>query len=156
MPYTFVPKEKHAKAYSTLFISPKNAKIICRVINKKKLSTARRLLSDLTEKKRDLERKYYSTAAEEISKLVKSCEKNAEALGLESNKLFIYASSSVGANLRRGRRRSDFGHRMKVTNVSIILVEKGKSAETTKKPAKKDKVVKTEKAEKKTEAVAKE
>lgn len=149
MPYTFVPKEKHAKAYSTLFISSKNSKIICRVINKKKLTTAKRLLSDLVEKKRDLERKYYSTAAEEILKLVKSCEKNAEALGLETNRLFVYAASSAGANLRRGRRRSDFGHRMKVSNVAIILVEKGKSAETPKKPVKKEKAAHTDKVEKK-------
>ncbi len=139
MPYTFTPKEKHAKAYSTLFISSKSAKIICRVINKKKLSTVRRLLSDLVAKKRDLDRKYHSTAADEIDKLIKSCEKNADAMGLDMGNLFVYASSSVGPNMRRGRRKTDFGHRMKVTNVGIFLVEKGKAE---KKAGKKEKDVK--------------
>jgi ribosomal protein L22 len=134
MPYTFKPEEKHAKAYSMLPISSKDSKILCRAIRKKKLSTASRLLSDLDSRKRDLEGKYYSNAVYEIKKLLQSCEKNADALGLEKNRLFVYASSCVAGNMRRGRRRSDFGHRLKMTNVEIMLVEKGKEAGA--KPAK--------------------
>lgn len=129
MPYTFVPKEKHAKAFSTLPISSKDAQTICRVIRKKKLSTVKRLLEGLEKKERDLKGKYYSKAVLHIKKLLESCEKNAEALGLEKNRLFVYASSCVAGNIRRGRRRSDFGHRLKMTNVEILLVEKGKEVE---------------------------
>lgn len=126
MSYTINPKEKHAKARSTLFISPKDALIVCRAIRKKKLTTARRLLEDLVAKKRSLGGKYYSHAVSAVLKMLKSCEKNAENLGLEMGRLFVYASASYGPNMRRRRRRSDFGHQLKVTNLEIVLAEQGK------------------------------
>jgi ribosomal protein L22 len=140
MSYTFTPKERHAKARTIMYASSKHAQIICRLISKKKLTTVKRLLEQVLTRDRDIDHKYYSKAVEGILNLLKSCEKNAEALGLDMGKLFVYAASSNGGNLRRGRRRSDFGHRMKVTNLSIILVEKGKEAKKAeKKPAKKEK-----------------
>jgi ribosomal protein L22 len=162
MPYTFKPKEKHAKARSTLFVSPKDALIICKVIRKKKLTTVKRLLNDLNTRKRSLSGKYYSHAVLAILKLLNSCEKNAEALGIDIGKIFVYATSSNGPVMKRRRRRSDFGHAMKVANVEIILVEKGKEKSTSRKPAKEEKRVESKpraepKAEVKTEkTVAKE
>ena len=126
MSYTFKPEEKHANAKSTLFISPKDSLILCRAIRKKKLTTAKRLLEDLVSSRRSLGGKYYSKAASQILRIINSCEKNAENLGLDSGRLFVYASASYGPNMRRRRRRSDFGHNLKVTNMEIILVEKGK------------------------------
>lgn len=137
MSYTINPKEKHAKARSTLFISPKDALIVCRAIRKKKLTTAKRLLEDLDAKKRSLGGKYYSHAVSAILKMLKSCEKNAENLGLEMGRLFVYASASYGPNMRRRRRRSDFGHLLKVTNLEIVLAEQGKET-VSRAPAKKE------------------
>ncbi|MBU5678271.1 MAG: uL22 family ribosomal protein [Candidatus Aenigmatarchaeota archaeon] len=133
MPYTFKPKEKHAKVYSWLNISQKDAKVICRVIRKKKLKVVKRLLEDLIAKRRSLKGKYYTKAVTEIKKLLESCEKNAKALGLDSDKLFVYASSHKGPTLARRRRKYEHGRLMKSTNVEIILVEKGKSRKDVKK-----------------------
>ncbi len=126
MPYTFTPKEPHAKAWSWLNISLKDAKVVCRVIRGKKLSQVKRLLNDLLEKKRDLKGKYYTKSVREIKRVLESCEKNAENLGLDKNKLFVYASAHKGPTIWRPRRKADFGNYMKSTNVEIILVEKGK------------------------------
>jgi len=126
MPYTFKPKERHAKARSWLNISRKDALKICRVIRKKKLKTVKKLLDDLLKRKRSLKGKYYTKTVSEIKKLLESCEKNAENLGLDKEKLFVYASSCKGPTIRRARRKAEFGSNLKSTNVEIILVEKGK------------------------------
>ncbi|MEM5835106.1 MAG: uL22 family ribosomal protein [Candidatus Aenigmatarchaeota archaeon] len=137
MPYTFTPKERHAKAYSWLNISQKDAKVICRVIRKKKLKVVKRLLEDLIAKRRSLKGKYYTKAVTEIKKLLESCEKNAKALGLDFDKLFVYASSHKGPTVARRRRKYEHGRLMKSTNVEIILVEKGKGKKNIKKEEKK-------------------
>jgi len=124
MPYTFKPDEKHSKVYSTLPISTKDANVICRVIRKKKLNTVRRLLDDLIAKRRNLKGKFYTKTVTNIKKLLNSCEKNADFQGLDKEKMFVYASAHTGPVMRRTRRRSAFGPRMKSTNVEIVLVEK--------------------------------
>lgn len=139
MPYTFEPKERHAKAYSWLNISQKDAKVICRVIRKKKLKVVKRLLEDLLARRRSLKGKYYTKAVTEIKKLLESCEKNAKALGLDSNKLFVYASSHKGPTIARRRRKYEHGRLMKSTNVEIILVERGKEKKVKKKAEKEKK-----------------
>jgi len=100
---------------------------ICDAIRKKKLTTVKRLLSDLSNRKRNLKGKYYTKTAKEVLNLIESCEKNAINLGLDPTKLFVYASAHMGPIMRRGRRRSGFGSRLKSTNLEIILVESGKT-----------------------------
>jgi ribosomal protein L22 len=132
MTYTIIPAEKHAKAYGrNLRISTKDAIILCRVIRKKPLERARRLLNDLDSKKRSLKGSYYSKAVAEILGLLESCEKNAEFLGLDPEKLLVHASAHTGPVIRRRRRKSAFGSRMKSTNMEIILIEKGKKKKET-------------------------
>jgi len=132
MTYTIKPKEKHAKAYgSNLRISTKDAIKICRVIRKKPLDRAKRLLVDLVSKKRSLAGSYYSKAVAEMLSLLESCEKNAEFLGLDPEKLMVHASAHTGPITRRRRRKSAFGSRMKSTNVEIMLIEKGKQRKET-------------------------
>ncbi|MBI2579996.1 MAG: hypothetical protein HYW27_03780 [Candidatus Aenigmarchaeota archaeon] len=127
MPYTFEPEEKHAKAYSELPISVKSAEIVCRVIRKKPLKRAKRLLADLGTKKRSLGGKYYSGAVESIGMLLQSCEKNAEFLGLDNERLMVHASAHEGMRARRRRRKSTFGNMLKRAKVELMLIEKGKS-----------------------------
>ena len=127
MPYTFEPEEKYAKAYSMLPVSVKSAEIICRVIRKKPLKRAMRLLSDLEVEKRSLRGKYYTNTVTNIKKLVESCEKNAEFLGLDNEKLMVHASAHEGTKLRRRRRKGKFGNLMKRANVEIMLIERGRS-----------------------------
>jgi len=128
--YTFEPKHEHAKAFGrNLRISTKNAVKICKVIRGKKLSTVKRLLNDLLTKKRSLEGKYYTKTVAEILKLLESCEKNADFLGLEKEKLFVHASAHKGSIMYRRRRKAAFGSRIKATNVEIMLIQKGKNKE---------------------------
>jgi len=165
MPYTCIPKENHAKAFgSNLKISPKNAAIICRVIRGKKLKVAKKLLNDLLDKKRALDGKYYTNATKEIKKLLESCEKNADFMGLDAKNLFVHASATHGSLIRRRRRKAAFGSRMKMANVEIILIERGtstKKKETKKESSIKEKIKeeinkkKKEKKEHKKEKVAK-
>lgn len=150
MPYTFKPKEPHTKAWSWLNVSLKDAKVICRVIRKKKLSQVKRLLDDLLAQRRSLKGKYYTKTVRGIREILENCEKNAEYLGLDKDRLFVYASAHKGPTLWRPRRKADFGNIMKSTNVEIILVEMGKKKETkAKKISKKVKKPKKESKEKK-------
>jgi len=127
MSYTFVPKEKHAKAYgNNIRISKKSARIVCNAIKRKPLVRGKRLLVDLQAKRRSLGGKYYSKAVDEILQLLESCEKNADNLNLEKGKLFIHASAHMGTIMRRRRRKSAFGSRLKTAHVEIMLIEKGK------------------------------
>ncbi len=124
--YTIEPKEKHANAFgSNLRISRKSAVKICRIIRGKKLSVAKRLLDDVYLGKRDIDGKYYTKTISEIRQLLRSCEKNAEFRNIAKDRLFVHASAHHGSILRRRRRRSGFGSRMKSTNLEIILIERG-------------------------------
>jgi ribosomal protein L22 len=138
------PKEKYAKAFGRdMRISTKSAVKLCRVIRGKKLSASKRLLSDLVAGRRNLEGKYYSKAVKEIYDLLSSCEKNAEFLGLDNEKLFVHASAHTGTIMKRRRRKSAFGSRLKSTNIEMMLIEKGK-ARTEKKAAKEKAEIKKE------------
>lgn len=131
IPYTFVPEQKYARAHgNSLRISRKASVIVCRAIKKKPLSRAKRLLNDMISEKRSLDGKYYTKAAKEILMLLNSCEKNAEFMGLENEKLMVHASASKGANMRRRRRKAKFGSGMKSTNIEIYLIERGKESKT--------------------------
>jgi ribosomal protein L22 len=138
--YTFKPGKKFAKASGqNMRISTKSAELICRVIRKKPLTRAKRLLSDLAEEKRSLDGMYYSKTVREMLMLLESCEKNAEFLGLDSDRLFVHASAHTGTNFRRRRRKAGFGSKMKSTNLEIMLIERGRAQEKVSKerPAKK-------------------
>ncbi len=149
MHYTFVPKEKHAKAYGrNLRISAKRAAFLCRVIKKKPLTRVKRLLEDLAEERRDLDGKYYTKTAKEMLMLLNSCEKNADALGLDTGHLIVHASAHQGTNLRRRRRKQNFGSKMKSANVEIMLLEKVRHDVVKKEAIKKQMEKKEETTEK--------
>ena len=137
MPYTYKPKEEHAKAYGdNLGVSTKNAIKVCRAITRKKLTTAKRLLEDLMTERRSLNGKYYTNACAAILNVVESCEKNAEFMGLEMDKLFVHAGATHGVHRRRRRRKSGYGTAMKLSNVEIMLIQRGKEKTTKKKSEK--------------------
>lgn len=127
MSYTFIPKKSFAKANGhNVRISTKNSEIVCAAIRKKTLKRAMRLLDDLQAERRSLGGKYYTKATKEIKALLESCEKNAEFMNLEKERLFVHASASKGSSFHRRRRKSGFGSRMKTSNVEIFLIERGK------------------------------
>ena len=136
MPYTFIPEQKHAKAYILYPMSVKSATVVCRAIKKKPLVRAKRLLEDLHAERRSLQGKYYSKSVKCILEALNSCEKNAYALGLDTGRLMVHASAHLGPAMRRRRRKSGWGNRLKRTYLELMLIEKGKEVS---KPAKKGK-----------------
>lgn len=127
MTYTFIPKEKYARAFgNNMRISTKSATILCRVIRKKPLTRAKRLLQDLAAERRSLDGKHYTKTAREMVVLLESCEKNADSLELDKGRLIVHASAHKGTNMRRRRRKAKYGSQMKTTNLEIMLIERGK------------------------------
>ncbi len=125
MHYTIQPEEKHAKAYgNNLRVSMKKSTKLSKFMRGKKLTVVRRFLNDLMSEKRNLDGKYYTKTAEAFISLLDSCEKNAENLGLEKGRLFFHSSAHMGNNLRRKRRKANFGSKMKTTNLEIILIQR--------------------------------
>lgn len=106
-------------------------------MRRKKLSVAKRLLQDLVAERRALDGMYYTKAAQALLKLVESCEANAKARGLDAGRLFVHAAATHGSNLRRARRKSGFGSRMKSANIELMLIVRGKPATEKAKGAKK-------------------
>lgn len=130
MPYTFVPKEKHARAFGrNVRVSTKTAEKICRVITKKPLTRSKRLLADLLEGRRSLRGKYHAKTVAAMLRMLESCEKNAEFLDLDKDRLMVHASAHQGSHVRRRRRKAAFGSRMKYTNIEVMLVERGRLQE---------------------------
>ena len=124
MKYTIKP-EKSAKASAeNLRISRKDAVKICRIIQMKPLKNVKRFLNSLSNKTIHVDGKYYTNAANAVSELINSCEKNAESLGLNTGRLWVHASAHMGAVMRRRRRKAGFGSRIKSTNLELILIEK--------------------------------
>lgn len=127
MPYTFEPKQKHAKVHgSSLRVSAKASNTICRTIKKKTLARSKRLLMNLISKKQSLDGKYYTKAAKEMLNLLNSCEKNAEFLGLDADRLMVHATATHGAAFHRRRRKGAFGSKLKSAYIEIMLIERGK------------------------------
>lgn len=122
--YTFVCKERHAKAFGrNLPISTKNAKIICRIIRGKKLSVVIRFLNAVLNKKTSINGKYYTKTVQHIKEIIESCIKNAEHIGLDTSNTRLHISCHKGTTMRRNRRKYDFGSRMKSTHVEVMLIE---------------------------------
>ena len=127
MTYTFKPEQKFARASGpNMRISTKSAQAICRAIRRKTLRRAKRLLQDMAAERRGLGGKYHTKTAGEMLRLLESCEKNAEFLGLDSGRLFVHASAHQGTTMRRRRRKSGFGHSLKSTNMEVMLIERGR------------------------------
>jgi ribosomal protein L22 len=127
MTYTIKPEQRCAKAYGRNIRASTKALIrICKFIRGKKLNVVKRLLNDLLNEKRSIDGKYYTKSADELSRLLHSCEKNAVHMGLDVGRLFVHASAHKGAIFRRRRRKSKFGSRMKNTNLEVVLIERTK------------------------------
>ena len=103
--YAFNPREeKSVRAYGrSLRVSGKSSQVLCSRINGQTLLRGRRLLNDLVAGRRSLNGKYYTNAANEILELLGSAQANAEAKGLDPEKLSIHASAHQGFSFWRNR-----------------------------------------------------
>jgi len=124
--YAFNPKkEKSARAYGrSLRISKKNSQVLCSQITGMNLSRGTRLLNDLINERRSLHGKYYTSTAKEIVALLGSAQANAEAKGLDPDKLSIHASAHQGFSFWRNRRFKVRRQKRKVCSVQVVLTQR--------------------------------
>jgi ribosomal protein L22 len=124
MKYT-ISKNKKASASSTLRISHKNAAEVCKVLNRKKLAEAKKILTDVLNQDSTIKRKYDSKTTDEILKVLKQLEFNARKKELDADNMFLFISAHRGPTMHRARRRwRKFGSRMKSCHIQAILSDK--------------------------------
>jgi large subunit ribosomal protein L22 len=138
--YAFEVKENMAKAYGqSLGISTKKSVEICRHIRNMKVVKAKkflervmkmeeavpfkRYLHDIPHRTGMAAGKYPITAAEEILKIIKSAESNAQSKGLATPDLTIVHISAHLASrpYHYGRKKRS---KMKRTHIQVVLEEK--------------------------------
>lgn len=124
MKYALTLKEKTIRGTATLRISHKHTTKVCKVINRKKFSDAKKLLEKIKDKKASVGGKYFTKTVEELFKFLNQIEANAKAQNVEPSSLFLFISSRQGPTMNRGRRRwKKFGTKMKICHVQAALGE---------------------------------
>jgi ribosomal protein L22 len=123
MKYTIT--NRTASTSSTLRISYKNAAEVCKVLNRKKLAEAKKILTDVMNQKSTIKRKYYTKTTKEILDVIKQLEFNARKKELEPDNMFLFISAHRGPTMHRTRRRwRKFGSRLKSCHIQAILSDK--------------------------------
>jgi ribosomal protein L22 len=123
MKYAINTKEK-ARAMSSLSISTANAAIVCKAINRKKFSDAKKLLENLINEKDSIKHRYYTKTSKELLKLLNQLESNAKVLNVDAAPLNLFISSHRGPTMYRSKRDRRHGVQMKMTHVQAVLSDK--------------------------------
>ena len=113
-------------ASSTISVSTKSAIEICRALNRKKFMSAKKTLENIINEKESLNGKYHTKTAEQIMEVLNSAEANAKAKNFDLNAAELFLSANKGITIHRARRKRDFGSRLKMTNIQVVLREKVK------------------------------
>ncbi|MFQ6010176.1 MAG: uL22 family ribosomal protein [Candidatus Aenigmatarchaeota archaeon] len=121
MSYTMPVTKEMVTARTTASISTKNAVVICRHLNRMQFKRAKKTISDIVEKKKSIKGCYYTSASENIKRLLESLESNAKARDIEPGKMILFISAHQGATMMRARRKRRHGTMMKSTNLQAIL-----------------------------------
>jgi ribosomal protein L22 len=107
-------------------VSLKDSVKIFNNIRNKPVKKVKNFLNDLINQKRDIDGKYYISASKEILSLIEEAENNAEAQGLDREKIFIkkaIANKSFKYMLPKSR-WSHRGRQAKICQLEIILEER--------------------------------
>ncbi len=120
-------QEKIAKASRPLArISRKDSVVLFKHIKNKPVRKAKTLLNELLEEKRNINGRYFTKASEEILNLIRDCEANAEAKGLDTEKLFVrhaQTNKTFGFMLPKSR-WTHRGRRAKICELKLELEER--------------------------------
>lgn len=118
--------EKMSTAKSSGRVSFKHSLVLCNAIARKKVSYAKSFLRDLTNGKRSLAGKHYSSAAEKLLEVLNAAEANAKQKNLDESKLFIKsAKADQGFSYIRPKSRFKFrGREAKIANLEVVLEER--------------------------------
>ncbi len=119
--YTFPTTKDDVTASTTMRASTKAAEKICRALNRKDFSKAKKFCEGLIEQTVSLDGKFHTKAAGMILELLESAEKNAQHRNLPVEGRTLFISAHQGPKYLRARRKRMFGSRMKVTHVQAVL-----------------------------------
>lgn len=123
--YATQPKQPSARAAAPgSRVSVKSTSVLCDAVNGRQLAKGKRLLEDLLSQKRSLDGKYYTNATQALLDLLLSAERNAEAKGLNPERLFIRASAHRGFTFMTPRRLKMRGRARKVSNLQLVLEQR--------------------------------
>jgi ribosomal protein L22 len=129
MKYTMPVSKDMVSASTTIRASPLHSVKVCRALNRKKFKVARKFVNDLVNEKADIEGKYYTKTSKEIQKFLKMLDANATQRGFTADDMRILISAHQGPTLYRGRRKRNFGLKIKIAHIQAVLkpIEKKKS-----------------------------
>jgi ribosomal protein L22 len=120
-----IAKGKMASASSTFRISEKNAKEICKILNRKKFAESKKILGNVLNQKLKVNGKYYTKTTKELMELLEQLEFNARKKEMDPDSMFLFISAHRGPTMHRARRRwRKFGSRLKSCHVQAILSDK--------------------------------
>ncbi len=107
-------------------ISVKDAILIFKKIRNKKLEKSKSFLQDLIDKKKNIDGKYYTGATKEILSLLKDVEANAEAKGMDLERLFIkkIVANKAFAFMLPKSRWSHRGRKAKICHLEVEVEER--------------------------------
>lgn len=123
MKYAINSKEK-ARALGTLSISSKNATKVCKELNRKKFSDAKKFLESLIDEKRSIRGKYFTKTSKEILKLLNQLESNAKAQNIDTTQLNLFISAHKGSTMYRSKRDRRHGVQLKSAHIQAVLSDK--------------------------------
>ena len=123
MKYSIKTKEK-VRASSTVSISYINASKVCKALNRKKFSDAKKFLEKLINRNVSINGKYFTKTSDEILKILNQLESNARTINLDPNSLNLFISSHKGSTMYRGRRDRRHGIRLKSAHIQAVLSDK--------------------------------
>ena len=84
------------------------------------------VVENIINEKESLNVKYHTKTAEQIMEVLNSAEANAKAKNFDLNAAELFLSANKGITIHRARRKRDFGSRLKMTNIQVVLREKVK------------------------------
>jgi len=123
MNYSIKSKEK-TRALTTVSISHINASKVCKALNKKKFSDAKKFLEKLINKEVSINGKYFTKTSEEILKLLNQLEANAKTMNLDANSLNLFISAHRGSTMYRAKRDRRHGIKLKSAHIQAVLSDK--------------------------------
>jgi ribosomal protein L22 len=123
--YAFNPEGRTSRAFGRgLRISGKSSLVVCRKVTGMRSDKATQLLRNMVSQKQSLDGKFYTNASKEVLNLIESAEKNADSIGLDTEKLYVHASAHKGFSFFRPRGWKRRREQRKVTNLQVVLVER--------------------------------
>lgn len=124
--YTRNPNpKKSVRVYGrNLRISTKDSTVVCRAVSSTSAAKAMNLLLNLAAEKVSLDGKYYTKSVGEMIVLLKLAESNAEAKGLDPERMLVHASAHQGFTYQTPRRFKLARRQGKMTNLQIVLEER--------------------------------